>query len=64
MKINTKQRQSNVETADVIDSFVRFRSDVRNFALEVKSKDKTLLEACDVARKSLALNGVQIKVRN
>lgn len=64
MEIKAKStRHSGAETNDVIDSFVKFRCDVRNFALEVKSKDKRLLVACDQARNDLSLHGIQIKVR-
>ncbi|XP_046482968.1 cysteine--tRNA ligase, mitochondrial isoform X1 [Neodiprion pinetum] len=62
LETNTKNTQkSSIQTADVIDDLVNLRRDVRNFALEVKLKDKRLLEACDAARKNLSLHGVQIK---
>ncbi|XP_012252504.2 cysteine--tRNA ligase, mitochondrial isoform X1 [Athalia rosae] len=60
---NTAQRDiiAAAQTTDVIESFVKFRQDVRNFALQSKSKDKTLLGVCDEARKELSVHGVQIK---
>ncbi|XP_012145240.2 cysteine--tRNA ligase-like protein, mitochondrial [Megachile rotundata] len=46
---------------NVVECFVKFRSTVRNRALEQDVKDKIILTACDEARSNLSACGVTIK---
>ncbi|XP_015125022.1 probable cysteine--tRNA ligase, mitochondrial isoform X2 [Diachasma alloeum] len=53
--------ESDGKFRNVVDDFVKFRTIVRNKALEMRVKDKELLGACDDVRKSLANCGVKVK---
>ncbi|XP_029043881.1 probable cysteine--tRNA ligase, mitochondrial isoform X1 [Osmia bicornis bicornis] len=48
---------------NIVEHFVKFRSAVRNRALEQDVKDKIILTACDEARLNLSSCGVTIKVK-
>lgn len=53
----------NNKFTEVIDTFVDFRTTVRNKALRENVKDKETLILCDDVRKKMSACGVKIKVK-
>ncbi|XP_044574489.1 probable cysteine--tRNA ligase, mitochondrial [Cotesia glomerata] len=47
--------------SDIVETLVKFRTDVRNKSLNQSPKDIELLNVCDEVRKDIAAHGVKIK---
>lgn len=61
--LNSLATENDDKMNNIVEHFVKFRSAVRNRALEQDVKDKIILTACDEARLNLSSCGVTIKVK-